>query len=218
MGTGRQLFRYVSDYTVFDLETTGINPMQDEIVEISAIKVRNGKAADTFSTLVRPGRPMPPAASAVNGITDEMLAGAPDIREVLPQFLAFAGEDVLVGHNIAGFDLQFLNRAAAGMGRGPLSNDYADTLPMAHRRLPQLSRHRLVDLAAYLKISTDGAHRALNDCVMNQKCYEALGRLPEGAPAAVCPLCGGELIRRQGKLGAFWGCGNYPRCRYTRNA
>lgn len=218
MGSGRQLFCYMSDYTVFDLETTGVNPMQDEIVEISAIRVRNGAATDTFSTLVRPGRPMPPAASAVNGITDAMLAGAPDIREALPGFLAFAGEDVLVGHNIACFDMRFLNRAAAGLGRGPLQNDYVDTLPLARRRLPQLSHHRLVDLAAYLKIGTEGAHRALSDCVMNQQCYEALGKLPEGEKPEICPRCGAELRKRQGRFGAFWGCSNYPGCRYTRNA
>ncbi len=76
---GKRLAKYVPDYVVFDLETTGIRVGSDDIIEISAIKVKGGQVTDTFSTLVNPGRPIPYCATAVNGITDEMVAEAPDI-------------------------------------------------------------------------------------------------------------------------------------------
>lgn len=216
-GGGKRLAKYVPDYVVFDLETTGVSTMQDAIIEISAVKVKNGAVEDTYSTLVNPGRPIPYAASSVNHITDEMVADAPDIAAALPQFLEFAGGSVLVGHNIQSFDLQFLNRAAAKLYGKTLDNDYIDTLYMARSCLPQLHHHRLLDLAAYFGISAEGAHRALNDCLMNQKCFEEMGKLLKDVEAQSCPKCGGELIRRKGRFGEFWGCSNYPGCRFTRS-
>ena len=93
---GKRLSLYTRDYVVFDLETTGLSPEADEMIEISGIRVREGKAAEEFSTLVNPGRPIPYAASRVNGITDRMVRKAPDLRDALGRFLAFMGEDVLV--------------------------------------------------------------------------------------------------------------------------
>lgn len=173
---GRQLTGYVPDHVVFDLETTGLSPLEDQIIEISAVKVEKGEVRGTFSTLVDPGRPIPAAATRVNGITDQMVAGAPTVERAMEQFLAFIGTSVLVGHNIHSFDMRFLYQAiSVGMGR-ELSNDYIDTLPMARCCLPQLRRHRLTDLAAHFHISTEGAHRALNDCMMNEKCYAKMGK------------------------------------------
>ena len=101
---GRLLTSYVSDYVVFDLETTGISCSKDDIVEISAISVKDSKIVDEFSTLVNPLRPIPYYASNVNGITDDMVADSPVFEDVLPQFLDFIGNSVLVGHNIHSFD------------------------------------------------------------------------------------------------------------------
>lgn len=216
VGKGRALLEYLPDYTVFDLETTGISVWSDEIVEISAAKVRGGKVTDTFSLLVNPGRPISAGASAVNGITDDMVADAPPLSEAFPQFMDFAGEDVLVGHNIQAFDLYFLDRASRALFGKPVSSDYVDTLPLARRCLPGLAHYRLTDLAAYFHISTQGAHRALADCMMNQKCYEALGKLPV-RQTPLCPACGRSLVLRKGKFGTFWGCSGFPGCRYTRN-
>lgn len=242
---GKRLDRYVEDYVVFDLETTGINPEWDEIIEISAVRVEQGKIADHFSTLVNPGRHIPAAASAVNGITDRMVADAPHISEVIEDFMDFIGAAVLVGHNIHTFDLKYIRRVLGEkMGR-ELENDYIDTLYMARRCLPQLSHHRLTDLSAYYHIDTKGAHRALNDCIMNQQCYEEMKRtarereqvlkdagnaenekaVPGGdsrsrqrtQPEAVCPECGGSLVRRNGRFGEFYGCCNFPGCRFTKN-
>lgn len=214
---GKRLVKYVPDYVVFDLETTGVNVIKDDIIEISAVEVLGGKVADTFSTLVNPGRPIPYYATQVNGITDEMVEDAPDIREALADFLAFAGDAVLVGHNIQSFDLNFVSNAAEGLFGKTVENDYIDTLYMARSCLPELSHHKLVDVASYFHISAEGAHRALCDCIMNQKCYEEMGKLQANQKLELCPRCGGELRKRNGKFGEFFGCSNYPACRYTRN-
>lgn len=223
---GKRLNQYVKDYTVFDLETTGLNPETDEIIEISALRVRSGNVIEEFTALVNPGRPIPYSATRINGITDQMVENAPSLRQTLPDFLAFIGKDILVGHNIHSFDLNFLRNGARRTTKQHIENDYVDTLSLAKICLPQLHRHRLTDLAAYFHIAAAGAHRALNDCVMNQLCYEKLGTLLEqaaentasGQALPTCPRCGNVLIKRNGKFGAFWGCSGFPSCRYTQNA
>lgn len=215
---GRKLNQYVSDYVVFDLETTGVHPKLDAIIEISGVKVRNQKVTDTFSRLVNPGRPIPDSATAVNGITDAMVAKEAGLSEVLPEFFDFIGTDILVGHNIHTFDMLFLWNAVEALAGKTVPNDYIDTLVLARYCLPQLTRYRLVDIASYYQISTKGAHRALNDCIMNQQCYERLGAEYKNMPQQLCPMCGELLVRRNGRYGAFWGCSGYPDCKYTRNA
>lgn len=214
---GKFLKDYVADYTVFDLETTGIRPDYDSIIEISAVKVAGGKVMDTFSSLVNPGRPIPYGATKVNGISDEMVADEPALDMVFPDFMEFIGEDILVGHNIHSFDMKFIWRAAEELFGQTISNDYIDTLPMARRCLPQLSHHKLVDISTYYRISTAGAHRALNDCMMNQQCFELMTKESVKYSPKLCPRCGGELKRRNGRYGEFWGCSGFPACRYTEN-
>ena len=140
---GNLLNTYVADYVVFDLETTGISPKTDEVVEISAVKVEHGKVTDEFSTLVNPKRRIPYGASRVNGITDDMVAEAPFFEQVLEEFLEFIKGFVLVGHNIARFDMNFLYRDVEKYFERSLPNDYIDTLQMARRELPDLEHHRL---------------------------------------------------------------------------
>lgn len=219
---GKQLLSYTADYVVFDLETTGISTVYDEVIEISAVKVRNGRAADEFTSMVNPGRPIPYLASQVNGITDAMVREAPGFADVLRDFLLFAGEDVLVGHNIHSFDMKFLYRDAEKFyGRIP-DNNYIDTLTIARRCLPNLPRHRLTDLASYYGISTQGAHRALSDCHMNQQVFEHLAKELQNLQnqkiaggRKLCPRCGRSMKLRDGRYGRFWGCSGYPGCRYT---
>ena len=93
--SGNRLSGYRPDYVVFDLETTGLSPEMDAIIEISAIKVKKGNVEDKFSTLVNPQRRIPVAASRVNGITDKMVADAPVLKEVIEDFLSFIGSEVL---------------------------------------------------------------------------------------------------------------------------
>lgn len=222
---GKRLNKYVKDYVVFDLETTGINQALDAIIEISAIKVQGGTIIGEYSTLVNPERHIPAGATAVNGISDAMVADAPVIAEVIGEFMEFIGDSILVGHNIHTFDTNFIYDAAwKALGR-EIRNDYIDTLYMARKCLPQLKHHKLTDISEYFHIATEGAHRALNDCVMNQKCYEAMGVIWQQEAesksqeyAISCPKCGGELLRRKGRFGFFYGCSNFPVCRYTQNA
>lgn len=221
---GKRLNRYLEDYVVFDLETTGISQERDAIIEISAVKVEKHEIVGEFSTLVNPGRHIPAGATAVNGITDEMVKDAPGIEAAVQNFLDFIGDFVLVGHNIHTFDTNFVYDAALQFLGREVRNDYIDTLYMARSCLPELEHHKLTDVAAHFGLQTQGAHRALFDCMMNQGCYEALGKLMEekkkkGAVSEEqsCPVCGGVLVLRKGKFGMFYGCSGYPACRFTRN-
>lgn len=219
---GKRLEKYVADYVVFDLETTGISTVSDEVVEISGIRVSGGRPTEEFTSLVNPGRHISYGASQVNGITDEMVADAPYFPEVLKEFLDFAGDQVLVGHNIHSFDLNFIYRDAEKYyGKIP-GNDYVDTLSFARLCLPALPGYRLTDLARHYGLSTAGAHRALQDCYMNQQVFELLGKeLQDEKRKAqglkLCPRCGQIMRKRNGKFGEFWGCSGYPACRHTEN-
>lgn len=218
---GKRLKEYVPDYVVYDLETTGTSYKNDSIIEISAVKVVGGSVVDEFSTLVNPLRHIPGYATAVNGISDEMVADAPILDEVLPLFFEFIGDMVLVGHNIHSFDMKFLYRDAELLfGKVP-NNDYVDSLYMSRVKLPKLAHHRLVDLAVYYGVSPEGAHRALNDCRMNQQIFERLATedpAKSGADASkLCPRCNKSMVKRNGKFGIFWGCTGFPDCRYTEN-
>ena len=219
---GKLLHAYVKDYVVFDLETTGISTLKDEVVEISAVKVVGGEVADEFSTLVNPCMHIPFYASDVNGITDDMVADAPTFDKALEDFLEFAGDHVLVGHNIHTFDMKFICRDALKFFGKTIGNDYVDTLQIAQACLPGLHHYKLTDLALHYGIDSDGAHRALNDCRMNQKVFECLAKEMANPTEAAqnvkkCPRCGCVLRLKSGRYGDFWGCTGYPECRYTRN-
>ncbi len=226
---GKRWNKYVKDYVVFDLETTGFHPERDAIIEISAVRVCDGKVVAEYSTLVDPKRHIPAGATAVNGITDDMVADAPEIGEAMAGFLDFIGDSILVGHNIHTFDMNFAYDAAWQSLGKKLGNDYIDTLYLSRYCLPELGHYKLTDISEYFHISTGGAHRALNDCLMNQGCFEELGKLWEkrkeeaaegkaGETSLECPRCGGILCLRKGRFGMFYGCGNFPACRYTKNA
>ena len=221
---GKLLNEYIEDYVVFDLETTGVSPYNDEVIEISAVKARKGKVVEEFSELVNPQRTIPFAASRVNNITDDMVSDAPFFDEVLRHFLEFVGEDVLVGHNIQSFDMKFIYRDCERYFHQLITNDYVDTLILAKRCFPEWRHRRLGDLADYYGISTRGAHRALADCRMNQRVFELLGKEMNtekkktlDSNVKTCPLCNLPLKKRNGRYGEFWGCTGFPNCRYTEN-
>ena len=218
----KALFEYINEYVIFDLETTGLDPDVDAIIEISALKVKDGEIIDEFSTLVNPCMHIPYEASCVNGIVDDMVKGAPKIEEALKAFIAFVGNNVLMGQNIKRFDLRFIQRDAVRHFGEQISNDYVDTLFVAQRYLPELDSHSLESLADYYDISYDGAHRALADCRINKKVYDCLAKeMANPSEAAkrvpVCPRCGNILKKRNGMYGEFWGCASFPDCRYTKD-
>ncbi len=156
------------EYVALDLETTGLMAETDRIVEIGAVRFRaDGEELGRFESLVNPERPMSPAAFAIHGLSDEILATAPCAREVLPEFLLFIGEPAttaLMAHN-ASFEAGFLGCELARAGlRAPMHSIF-DTLALARRRMPWLASHRLDNLAHAMGLDPAGAHRALADCL-----------------------------------------------------
>lgn len=148
-------------YIVFDIETTGFSSIRDCIIEIGAVKVVNGKIVDKFSTFVNPQRPIPFEITNLTSITDEMVMGSPAIDVILPQFLEFIGDGVLVAHN-AGFDVGFIEQNCRNLGL----NDhfvYLDTVALARVLLPTLSKYKLNIVAKALNISLENHHRAVDD-------------------------------------------------------
>lgn len=215
---GKKLNMFVSDYVVFDLETTGTNCNSDEVIEISAVKVIGGIPVDEFSMLVNPNMHIPYFATEVNGITDSMVKDAPAFDVALKAFNEFVEDLILVGHNINSFDMKFIWRDSVKYFGKILSNDFVDTLPIARVLLPGIS-HSLVNLSEYYGISSEGAHRALNDCRMNQLVYECLEEEMHNPKVEikVCPKCGNFMKQRESKFGKFWGCMSYPECKQTIN-
>lgn len=165
-------------FVAFDLETTGLLAESDRVVEIGAIRFgADGRDLGSFDRLVNPGRPMPPRAQAVHGITDAHLADSPPIEEILPGFLEFLGdpsETTLLAHN-ASFDAAFLGRELARVGQSPPAHVIVDTLTLARRMLPGLRNHRLDTLSVALGLDLEGSHRALADSVRVKGIWLGLG-------------------------------------------
>ena len=169
---GTLTVRPFEDYTVIDIETTGLRSSTDGITELSALRVRDGEAVDEFSTLVHPGMHIPSFITDLTGISDAMVRGKPRIGEVLPAYIAFLGDDVILGHNTA-FDLRFIEDRCkrAGIDFSPM---YTDTMKIGRAMYPEMEHHRLSDLAYRFDVSYRGAHRALTDCRITAACYEAM--------------------------------------------
>lgn len=149
-------------YVVFDIETTGLSKEKEMITEIGAVKVADGKIIDRFSTFVNPQRPISAEITKLTGITDDMVKDAPTIENVLPEFLKFCEDTVLVAHN-ASFDTGFIRIAAERAGLGELHHTVVDTLELARALLPELNKHKLDIVCEYLGVTLNGHHRAVND-------------------------------------------------------
>jgi len=149
-------------FVVVDLETTGGGPGGSSITEIGAVRVVGGRLRDRFVTLVNPGTPIPPFVVRLTGITDEMVADAPPIADVLPRFVDFAGDGILVAHNAA-FDVAHLEAARRTCGLPPMAAPALCTLRLARRLLPESRRRGLDAVAAALGIACFDRHRALPD-------------------------------------------------------
>lgn len=171
--TGYSIYDRLTNYTVIDLETTGCNPAQDEIIELGALKVRDGQVVAEYDQLVKPFFPLDDYTTELTGITDEMLKDAPPIEDVILSFVDFIGGDAVVGHNVI-FDVNFTYDALIRHCRQEFHNDYADTLRLSSKVLPKLPHHRLCDMVAYFGIDCGPAHRSLADCFGAYGLYECL--------------------------------------------
>ena len=165
---GKSVLAFPEDYTVLDLETTGLDPKRELIIEYAAVKVRGGKVIDTFQSLCDPGFPIPAQIEAITGITTEMVRNSPNPRSVLPDFLEFIGDDFIMGHNVL-FDVRFIAASA-----GEFVNPYIDTMKLFRKLHSSLPHHRLCDMVDYYGKNNESAHRALSDCLATNDCFDAM--------------------------------------------
>ncbi|MBN3033010.1 MAG: 3'-5' exonuclease [Candidatus Saganbacteria bacterium] len=162
---------------VIDIETTGLEPEPNEIIEIAALKVEQGEIADVFNSLIRIGKPLPAEIIRLTGITDEMLAEGEGKTEVFSRLLAFVGQLPLVAHN-AEFDIPFLKHHLNKTMGAALPNQPICTLKLSRRLVPGLPSYRLQKLAEYFAIPAPLLHRAPGDVEITFKLWQELaGRL-----------------------------------------
>ena len=152
------------NFVAFDLETTGIQPQNDYIVEIGAVKFIDGAPQRSFGTLINPGIPIPPEASAVNCITNEMLRGKPSIEEVMEPFADFCSDLPLVAHN-APFDYKFVLHVIKKYRTRAPKGVVLDTLILARQVFPGLANYKLWTLVRYFDFPAGTFHRAEEDSV-----------------------------------------------------
>ncbi len=160
-----------TEYTVVDIETTGLSKNRHAITEIAAVKFLDGKVVGEFQSLVNPETHIPSFITRLTGIDDSMVADAPTIDKVIPEFLDFLGNSVIVAHN-ATFDYGFLQvNAEKFLGSG-LSNEKLCTRKLANRLLPDLHSKRLSCLCQYFDIENEQAHRAMGDVRATAQVFE----------------------------------------------
>ncbi len=159
--TGEEAIAFADEFVIFDIETTGFSHVNDRIIEIGAVKIRDHHVTERYSAFVDPKRPLPAKIIELTGITDAMVRGQRTIDEVLPEFLAFCGDAPLVAHN-ANFDMGFIRKNAGDLNL-PFDNAQLDTVTLARYLYPDLKRHRLDTIAKYLNIFMGSHHRAVDD-------------------------------------------------------
>lgn len=162
---------YINDYVTIDLETTGLSPKYEKIIELGAAKIRDGKVIDVFSAFINPGKTLPERIIDLTGIKESDVSQAPYIEGVLEQFLDFLGEDVLLGHNLV-FDYSFVKKAAVNQ-KLVFDKQGIDTLKISRRFLTDLESRKLEFLCQHYGIKLD-AHRALNDAIATHELYQKL--------------------------------------------
>lgn len=160
--------------TVFDTETTGLDASEARLLQFGAVQIENADLAATrFECKVNPGVPIPPASTKIHGLTAETLAGAPAFPEAYVRFRSFAGDQVLIGHNV-GFDLAILQRECKLAGLSPPQNRMLDTRLLAELCFPRLGGFTLDALASHLELTISGRHDALADAELTAKLFLAL--------------------------------------------
>ena len=165
----------LGQFTVIDTETTGLHCGQNQIVELTAIRFRDWKPVEIFTTLVNPGKPIPEDATRIHGITDEMVEDAPKIAEVIKDFDSFLGSDNLLGHNLP-FDLGFLDMA--GSEYFNTKRKYYDTLTLAKYLDLYVDNNKLTTLCDHFDIRDNAtAHRSASDALATGLLFEKLSNL-----------------------------------------
>ncbi len=162
----------IKDYVAFDLETTGLNVENDCIIEIGALKVRNGKVVQRFMEFIKPEKPISAMISNITGITNEMVSNARDTSEIIRDFVEFCKDDILVGHNIM-FDYKFMKKYANIYGCH-FEKKGIDTLYISRKCLCNLESKSLEALCSHFNVQNQAAHRAYFDALATAKIYHIL--------------------------------------------
>ncbi len=190
---------FTGTFVVFDLETTGFSPKKNKIIEIGAVKVVRGAITERFSTFVNPKVPIPFQIEELTGIRDDMVLPAPGIEEVLPEFMEFCKDAVLVAHN-AEFDMSFIQKNCEDIGL-PCNFTVIDTVALARFLLPQLNRYKLDSVAKAVGVSLDHHHRAVDDAactadifvkfidMLHNRHIDSLAALNEAGIADAAAIC-----------------------------
>lgn len=192
------IIAFPDEFVVVDIETTGLSPIYDSIIEVSALKVKNNEVVDSFSSLTKPSggfMPLSPSKDGdylyddagrpfyyvndfivkLTGITNEMLVNAPDLKNVMADFLPFIADAVIVGHNVS-FDINFLKANIEKLLNENFDCSYVDTVRIARKLFKDKNHHRLVDIVGYLGVDFDDSklHRSLYDCEVTLDCYRSM--------------------------------------------
>ena len=184
-------------YVALDLETTGLDPQRDGILEIGAVKFRGDEVLDTFTSLINPGRPIPPKITELTGITNDTVHDAPSLWTVLPHLSSFVRDLPVIGHNVA-FDLGFLRRHNV-----LTNNESLDTFELAGILVPHEERYSLAKLTESLGVQEPQEHRALSD---SQLAYQLFLKLFDRACQIPAPILE-EIVRHSQKVG--WAPGGF---------
>lgn len=204
---GKSILTLPTDYTVIDIETTGLDPTHDNIIEIACIKYRSGNEFDEFYSLVQPpvarygGRYVNSFIASFTGITNEMLENAPKFDEISSSLWDFLNGELLVGHNV-NFDINFLYDAFQQENGKLLQNDILDTMRLARRCLPDLDHHRLTDLDEYFDIGGEH-HHAETDCEITNEVLLRLSKLVKDNNINLAAIGGHDLRTIQGDPSKF---------------
>lgn len=170
--TARDISRGENSYIAIDLETTGLDPKCDKVIEIGAVRVVDGQITEEFSSFVNPRRKLENYTTRLTGITDEMLTNAPDIEELIETVVLFCGELPILGHHVI-FDYSFLKRAAVNK-RLEFEKNGIDTLTICRKFMPECEKKNLMSAIAYYGIEPETAHRALTDARMAHFLYQTV--------------------------------------------
>lgn len=163
---------FFDDYVIFDIETTGLDCLNDKIIEIGAIKVINNEIVDEFNYLINPKISLPEVIVNITGITDEDLKDKGTIDNILPKFLEFIGDYPLLAHNNS-FDLGFINENIKKLNLSKLNNTMVDTLELSRKHLTHMYNHKLETLKKYYSIN-EVSHRAVGDCRTTKYVYDEI--------------------------------------------
>lgn len=184
---GLLIKEFPSDYTIIDIETTGLAAGIDEILEIAAIKYKDNNVVDTFSSLIKVNY-IPDFIEKLTGINNQMIKDAPSIDGVIKEFYNFIGNDILIGYNI-NFDINFLYDSLFNITEIELKNNFIDIMIIAKRVIKDLDKYSQENVAQYYNINIDKSHRALDDCKTCSMIFENLKK---------------DIIQKYGSLEKFY--------------